>query len=89
MIVIVRPVKSKQMKQKTVKKEKRGSRMLRKVLQKAWRERGKGGEAKNREGVLLMISPPAVGRGWSERRERRGRSGGGREEQWQRKQNGL
>lgn len=38
-----------------------------------------------------MISPPAVGLGWSEGRERRGKSegGGGREEQWQRKQNGL
>ena len=40
-----------------------------------------GGKAKNREGVLLMISPPAVGLG---RRERRGREGkkqgeGGRE----------
>lgn len=65
-------------KKKTVKKEKRGGRMLKKVLQKAWRERRKGGEAKTREGVLLMISPPAVGLGWSKRRERRGRSEGGR-----------
>lgn len=60
--------------------------MLRKVLQRAWRERRKGGEAKTREGVLLMIPPPAVGLGWSKRREGGRR---GREEQWQRKQNGL
>lgn len=45
----------------------------------------------NRGGALLMISPPAVGLGWSWRSERGGgeRGGGGREEQWQRKQNGL
>lgn len=42
------------------------------------REGREGGEAKNREGVLLMISPPAVGLGWSEGRERRGRREGGR-----------
>lgn len=84
-------VKRVQMKKKSAKKEKRGGRMLRKVLQKAWRERGEGGregeggEAKNREGVLLMISPPAVGLGRSEG----GRGGEVREEQWQRKQNGL
>lgn len=47
-----------------------------KVLQKAWRERRKGGEAETREGVLLMISPPAVGLGWSKRRERGGWGGG-------------
>lgn len=39
-------------------------------------------EAKSREGVLLMISLPAVGLAWSEKWE-------GREEQWQMKQNEL
>lgn len=58
-------------------------RML-KVLQRARRWLRKGCETRAREGVLLMISPPAVGLGWSWRSERRGR-----EEQWQRKQNGL
>lgn len=62
--------------QKNVK-EKRGGMMLRKVLKKAWRERRKGGEAETREGVLLMISPPAVGLGWSNRMEGGG-SGRGR-----------
>lgn len=60
-------------KNRSAKEEKGGGRMLRKVLQRARRERRKGGEAKTREGVLLMISPPAVGLGWSKRRE------GGRE----------
>lgn len=71
--------------------EKMEGKMLWKVLQKAWREGRKGSEAKTREGVLLMISPPAVGPGWSKRRKRRGKTegGGGREEQWHRKQNGL
>lgn len=62
----------------------RYGRML-KVLQRARRWRW---EASAREGVSLMISPPAVGLGWSWRSERRGREEG-REEQWQRKQNGL
>lgn len=46
MIVIVTRAactKSKQMKQKTGEKEEMGGRMLRKVLQKARRERRKGG----------------------------------------------
>lgn len=51
-------------------------RML-KVLQRARRWRRKGWEARAREGVSLMISPPAVGLGGSWRSEGRGR---GREE---------
>lgn len=48
------------------------------VAESLEKKRGEGGrgEAKNREGVLLMISPPAVELGWSERSERRGRKGG-------------
>lgn len=82
---------SKEMHKNNSEGEKMEGKMLRKVLQKAWRERRKGSEAKTREGVLLMISPPAVGPGWSKRRKRRGKTevGGGREEQWHRKQNGL
>ncbi len=34
----------------TVKKEKRGGRMLRKVLQRAWRERRKGREGRPEPG---------------------------------------
>lgn len=59
--------------------------MLRKVLQGGREEGKEGDKAKNREGVLLMISPPAVGLGGSERRE----GGEGREEQWQWKQTEL
>lgn len=66
---------------------------MRKVLRKKENvggRRGREGRPERGRGVLLMIPPPAVGPGRSRRRERRGRrEEGGREEQWQGKQNGL
>lgn len=56
-----------------MKKEKRERQVAEwgRCCKKGWREIRKGGEARTREEVLLMISPPAVGLGWSKRRERR------------------
>lgn len=49
-----------------------------KVLQRARRWRREGREAGAREGVSLMISPPAVGLGWKLEKQGEGEGEGGR-----------